>query len=86
MSNFVICAMYKFVTLEDYQQLKAPLLNFMLDQDIRGTLLLASEGVNGTVSGSRKSIDALLNYFQHNHASCLGVHHAIRTFQLHHNL
>ena len=56
--------MYKFVTLEDYQQLKAPLLNFMLDQDIRGTLLLASEGVNGTVSGSRKSIDALLNYFQ----------------------
>jgi len=56
--------MYKFVTLDNYQQLKAPLLQFMQSHDIRGTLLLANEGVNGTVAGSRLNIDALLTYLQ----------------------
>ena len=64
MSTFVVCALYKFVTLNDYQQIKPPLLAFMLEHTIRGTLLLANEGINGTVAGSRKDIDALLNYLQ----------------------
>ncbi|MFW5426505.1 MAG: rhodanese-related sulfurtransferase [Methylophagaceae bacterium] len=64
MPQIVICALYKFVTLEDYQEIKPPLLNFMLQQDVRGTLLLAKEGINGTVSGSRSSIDNLLAYLQ----------------------
>lgn len=58
----VVCAMYKFVTLENYQDLKQPLLNTMLAAGIKGTLLLAREGINGTVSGSRAAIDALLDY------------------------
>ncbi len=62
MQNVVVCALYKFVTLEDYQKIKAPLLNFMLDQDLRGTLLLAHEGINGTVAGSRDAINALLAF------------------------
>ncbi|PHS68534.1 MAG: hypothetical protein COB23_09200 [Methylophaga sp.] len=62
MSQIVVCAMYQFVTLDNYQQLKQPLLNFMLDQNIRGTLLLAKEGINGTVAGSRAGIDALLSF------------------------
>lgn len=60
MPNVVVCALYKFVTLEDYQEIKTPLLNFMLAQDLRGTLLLAHEGINGTVAGSRDAVDALL--------------------------
>ncbi len=64
MSQVVVCAMYKFVTLNNYIDLKAPLLDFMASHNVRGTLLLANEGINGTVAGSRKGIDALLNYLR----------------------
>ena len=64
MSHIVVCALYKFVTLDNYTELKAPLLDFMLEHEVRGTLLLAQEGINGTVAGSREAIDALLNYLQ----------------------
>ncbi|MFW5450175.1 MAG: rhodanese-related sulfurtransferase [Methylophagaceae bacterium] len=62
MPQIVVCAMYKFVTLDNYQQLKAPILKLMLDKNIRGTLLLAKEGINGTVAGSRQDIDTLLAF------------------------
>ncbi|NMH58469.1 rhodanese-related sulfurtransferase [Alteromonas ponticola] len=62
MSPFVVCAMYKFVALEDYQQLREPLLSAMESNGIKGTLLLAAEGINGTVSGSRDGIDNLIAY------------------------
>ena len=64
MAQTVVCALYKFVTLDDYQDIKQPLLDFMLDKTVRGTLLLAREGINGTVAGTRKSIDALLDYLR----------------------
>jgi UPF0176 protein len=64
MPPVVVCALYKFVTLNDYQEIKPPLLAFMLKHNIRGTLLLANEGINGTVAGSRQHIDALLAYLQ----------------------
>lgn len=44
MSQFVIAALYKFVTLPDYQQLRDPLLEHCLQAGVKGTLLLASEG------------------------------------------
>lgn len=60
MTQIVICAMYKFVTLDNYKDIREPLLNFMEARGIKGTLLLALEGINGTVSGTRDAIDALL--------------------------
>lgn len=63
-SNYVVCALYKFVTLEDYEQIKTPLLEIMQNNAVRGTLLLAQEGINGTVAGSRKGIDTLLAWLQ----------------------
>jgi UPF0176 protein len=59
-SMFVVCALYKFVTLENFEDLRQPLLDFMNSKGIKGTLLLAEEGINGTVSGSRLAIDELL--------------------------
>ena len=64
MSNVVVCALYKFVTLDNYSELKTPLLDFMLAENLRGTLLLASEGINGTVAGSREAVDSLLAFLQ----------------------
>ncbi len=55
----VVCAMYKFVTLENFQQIRQPLLDVMEANEVRGTLLLAQEGINGTVAGTREGIDAL---------------------------
>jgi UPF0176 protein len=55
----VVSALYHFATLEDYQELRQPLYDFMLSNEIRGTLLLAKEGINGTVAGTQSSIDKL---------------------------
>lgn len=62
--KFVVAALYKFVTLEDYQARREPLLDICRELNIKGTLLLANEGINGTVAGSRESIDALLTYLK----------------------
>lgn len=61
---YVVCALYKFVSLPDFEALRQPLLDFMLEHEVKGTLLLASEGLNGTVAGSRQGIDALLDYLR----------------------
>lgn len=62
--NIVVAALYKFVTLDDYVQLREPLLQALLANDVKGTLLLAEEGINGTVSGSREGIDAVLAWLR----------------------
>ncbi len=64
MSQTVVCALYKFVTLDDYQALRAPLRQVLLSNGVRGTLLLAREGINGTVAGPRVGIDALLAWLK----------------------
>ncbi len=58
--SIVVAALYKFVTLKDYRQLRAPLLEAMKAHGVKGTLLLAEEGINGTISGSRGAIDGFL--------------------------
>jgi len=65
MSNsFVVAALYQFTTLDDFQSLQKPLLTTMLALDIKGTLLLAHEGINGTVAGTQTSIDKLLDWIR----------------------
>jgi UPF0176 protein len=62
--SIVVCAMYKFVRLENFQALQAPLLEIMKDNQVRGTLLLANEGINGTVAGTQEGIDAVLTWLE----------------------
>lgn len=64
MSEIVVCAMYKFVELENFAALREPLHKVMLDNNVRGTLLLAQEGINGTVAAERAGIDTLLDWLQ----------------------
>lgn len=61
-SPVVIAALYRFVRLDDHAALRRPILQTMLDHGVRGTLLLAGEGINGTVAGSQAGIDALLDF------------------------
>lgn len=64
MSKFVVAALYRFVQLDDYEDLQKPIHDQMVENGVCGSLLLASEGINGTVSGSREAIDQLLNYLR----------------------
>jgi UPF0176 protein len=58
--TYEVAALYQFVPLPDFRELKDPLHKLCLDLGIRGTLLLAQEGINGTVAGSHEAIDALM--------------------------
>lgn len=62
--NQVVATFYKFLPLTDYRDLRQPLLEFCQQQQIKGTILLAAEGINATIAGSRSSIDALLAHLR----------------------
>ena len=64
MSKCVVAALYKFVTIDNPGQFRDDLFSFMTTNEIRGTILVAEEGINGTVSGSRSHVDALLAYLR----------------------
>ena len=62
--SVVVAALYRFVALPDFEDLRQPLLDLMIDSEVKGTLLLASEGINGTIAGSRAGIDRVLAWLQ----------------------
>jgi UPF0176 protein len=64
MNSVVVAALYKFVVLSDYQSLALRLKAHCDSLNLKGTLLLAEEGINGTVAGAREAIDGLLNYLR----------------------
>ncbi len=72
MNQYVVCALYKFVELKHYLELREPMLALMEKHHIRGTLLLASEGINGTVAADRNGIDTLLAWLNAD-ASLTGI-------------
>lgn len=64
MTQLVVAALYKFVKLPDYVELRAPLQACCNELDITGSLLLAEEGINGTIAGTRANIDQILAYLR----------------------
>jgi len=60
--SVIIAALYQFKDLPDYLLVKPILKRLCQEQGIKGTLILASEGINGTVAGSRIAMDALKSY------------------------
>jgi UPF0176 protein len=58
--SYKVAALYQFVSLPDFRELRSPLFSFCDERGIRGTLLLAEEGINGTLAGSETAIDALI--------------------------
>jgi UPF0176 protein len=64
MTAIVVAALYKFVRLPDFESLRVPLHDLMTANEVRGTLLLALEGINGTIAGPREGIDAVLAWLR----------------------
>ena len=57
---FTVAALYHFTRFEDPSALKAPLARLACARGVKGTLLLAREGINGTIAGPRGGIDLAL--------------------------
>ena len=57
--SFLVAAFYKFVALPDYKDLRIRLQQRCEDLGLLGTILLAGEGINGTVSGPERSVRRL---------------------------
>ena len=59
-----VAALYRFARFPDAAALREPLLALCKQQGVRGTLLLAGEGINGTIAGSEEAIAAVLAHIR----------------------
>lgn len=64
MNTVVITTFYHFINLPNFEELKFPLLEFCNQNDLKGTILLAREGINSTISGPREGINNLYIYLK----------------------
>jgi len=62
--NWIVATFYKFVSLPDYESLQPILLEYSQAQNLKGTILLASEGINATLAGNRQEIDNILIFLK----------------------
>lgn len=65
--SIIVVTFYKFVVLADVADLQHKLIQIGQAQAIRGTILLAPEGINGTIAGSPEAIDAVINWLRSDH-------------------
>ena len=63
---FLTITFYHFVALKSIPSLQAHILQFCEDHEIKGTILLADEGINGTISGKEDNIRHFLNFIKKN--------------------
>jgi UPF0176 protein len=62
--SVVIVAFYKFIPLPDFEQRRIPMLELCERNEIKGTILLAQEGINSTIAGPKEGIETILNSLQ----------------------
>ena len=60
-----VAAFYQFAALPDFRELREPLRAVAADLGLKGSVLLAHEGINGTVAGGDEGIDAFVHELQH---------------------
>jgi len=81
-TSHVVAAFYHFTELPDYEMMRIPLKEFCDTHQLKGTILLAKEGINSTIAGSREAINAVLAYLrndprlqslEHKESYCQGI-------------
>ncbi len=81
-TSHVVAAFYHFTELPDYKMMRIPLKEFCDTHQLKGTILLAKEGINSTIAGSREAINAVLAYLrndprlqnlEHKESYCQGI-------------
>ncbi|RCL87687.1 rhodanese-related sulfurtransferase [Hyphomonas sp.] len=58
--TYTVAAFYKFFSFPDFEARRAALAETLCGADVKGTVLLASEGVNGTIAGTANGVEAAL--------------------------
>ena len=61
-SKFKIVAFYEFQHIDSPQQMRGSLKSFCAKVKIRGTIIVASEGINGTICGLNEDVDSFLQF------------------------
>lgn len=61
-NKYAVCALYKFTALNNYAEFQSQVLSRLKHNKIQGTVLLASEGINGTITGETPNMDDFLNW------------------------
>ncbi len=61
---FCVAALYRFTPIQDCAAIRGPLLALCQAQGIKGTLLLAHEGINGTIAGTEQAIAKVLDHIR----------------------
>jgi UPF0176 protein len=61
MAEFLVAALYRFVDFPDFEEWREPLLEACRAGEVKGTLLLAQEGINGTIAGPEKGVNSVLD-------------------------
>lgn len=64
MPQYIVSALYKFVSLPHFKELQEPITKVCKDNGVMGTLLLAEEGINGTIAGSAAGIETVLRFLK----------------------
>jgi UPF0176 protein len=62
--TYTVVTFYKFVSLSDLETRRKSLLKYGRDRQIKGTILLATEGINGTIAGNETAIDGVMTYLR----------------------
>ena len=62
---YEVAAFYQFAALPDFRCLREPLRALCADLGLKGSVLLAHEGINGTLAGSADAIAALVEELRH---------------------
>ncbi len=61
---YLVVALYQFSYFETYESYRDGLMHICNEWEIKGTLILAAEGINGTIAGPEKNVRKLLHYLQ----------------------
>ena len=62
--SYIIATFYKFVTISEIEAKREQILAFCQNNQVKGTIILAKEGINGTIAASSKAIATVLAYLR----------------------
>ena len=57
---FYISGFYKFKKIKNIKKIKKHLQNYFIKKNIRGTIIISNEGINGTISAKKKNLDLVI--------------------------
>ena len=66
MNKIFVYTFYRFIKIRDKKKLKKSIDNFLSGNPVRGTILLADEGINASVSSNRENLDKLVFFLKKN--------------------